>query len=238
MPEITLLPLETSYPCPVKMIGAGGEGRRGVCAMEVASVLFGDLDPDKFMDRPQGVNPWLRRMVIAANDMGEMFSTDEERADALWPFLPALAGSAEASQYLPKETNISDCEDSDCEECDDARFPLKAYLEALGLPSGYDLEPDFALRRFSRNGTKNGLFVYDKEKALHGLKLGVTVFWSEVLKGYMSAVAEDDFEARVFPQPDFTPEQIDNLNTWLVKLAAGDLYEDDYDPSLTIRQDA
>lgn len=208
MPEtLQLLPFQTQYNCPVKLVWGGGEGRWGLCAMELVSVLIDQYeDKHNSMMSPQSVHPSIRALFQNVNDIDG--PSDEERADALWPLLPAAFGTAQYENLLPEDMNYIGV----------TRFPTEQLAKALGVQ--HFVMPSSVVGVYT-NGWK------DFDKGVEALKIALTLYWSEVQKVNPGAL----------PQIDFTEEQISNLDNWLSKLKNGELFAvaNEYDSSLVLR---
>ncbi len=94
---------QSSYPCPVAIRRSGGNGRQGLCAMELLDVMTREANPDlneKYLlisDNEGGVNSVLRSAVLWWNDFGSEVLTQNQRADIIWPILPSVLGTASIS---------------------------------------------------------------------------------------------------------------------------------------------
>lgn len=79
--------------CPVGLRHGGGEGRWGLCLMELVSILQGSATDTIYVTAdPESVHPDLVRLGIQVNDNYRALSS-AERADALWPLIPGLLGT-------------------------------------------------------------------------------------------------------------------------------------------------
>jgi hypothetical protein len=85
---MTVMAPEKIIPaCPVGLIHGGGMGRFGLCAMELASILSGEI----MDDTPTSVNPFIANLIRYAND--KYVGTPGGRADEFWPLLPQVIGT-------------------------------------------------------------------------------------------------------------------------------------------------
>lgn len=179
----------SQYACPTRIIHGGGEGTYGLCAMEILSVMTGDLGKRIGEDLqeetypqyllPSTVNEELNRLVYAVNDSYNWEVSVKERTGLLWPILPSLIDTSEGV------------------------FPTEEYKAALGvedLPSYTllsDLPSIYARAKFTMTGEIR-LFPL----AVEALKTAIRLFHET---------------NKTTPLPDYLPEHMERLNAFLAK---------------------
>lgn len=178
---------KTSYPCPVSLVEGGGEGRWGLCAMELVSLLTGEGT-----DRPWtivgSVHPVLRDSIVCLNDGGLALS-NEERADAIWPLLPSIMGTGEYGKGSPPpgtEDRYSYLRWQG--------LPFRELVTLLGLPLD-EASPNATVGELLRRGR-----FLTRASFLEMTKAIIGFFW---------------LHFGGLPQEDFTEEQLKRLNRYL-----------------------
>lgn len=193
------MPIDFSSAFPNRYLlrAHSGDGVYGWCAIEMASIMDGQLLPN---ESHLPFNRFLRSFVIQVNDMAFQHVSREERADALFPILPKLFGSREAEAFLPEDMTETYGGFYD----DPCRFPRVEYLDRLGLPHtmrnpwGMIIAPSVSYNYEEARGTP------DFHKGVDLLKKAIMVFWEQVER-----------HGGPSPQDDFTQEQIDNLEDYI-----------------------
>lgn len=229
-----MLPFTSSYSCPVALRNGGGEGRWGLCVMELISILNGENDQGYAGYKSATVDESLRLLAMNVNDffVGEDGVTPEVRADVLWPIIPSLLQTAVAGKHIEKVFH-SNCGYETC--CKEPSVNPEALAEKLGIPwkkrGAWALIKDYS----SMDGD------YEWDKIVNAFKVYITVFWSEAKKTWEAS--EDENDDMPIPQTDFTEEQYARLLSWLADLKAGNFFPNefdgiDYNSSRTIREAA
>lgn len=83
------------YAPPLTILGGGGSGLYGICAMELVNIILGRVDEDgRVEDSCPEVHSDLRQLVISVNDFGFGCVPNETRTEGLWPIVPRLIGTS------------------------------------------------------------------------------------------------------------------------------------------------
>lgn len=193
-----MLTFTTQYPCPVPFMAGGGHGEYGLCAMEAVSILTGEGNIAPHADI-KSVHASLRDLMICANDTlpnGDL--PGEVRADGLWPIIPSILETGDLGPELNLNEPLPPQEHFSMSFL--KGFPIVDYAMALDedLIHGAYTSPSNVLRGYIARAS-NPLQMW--ERAVHGMKIGVEVFW-------------DEFRKDALPRTEFTDREVERIRDY------------------------
>jgi hypothetical protein len=166
--------------------------------MEVVSILTGE---DKLVPHAdvKSVHAALRDLMICANDaLPNDILPGEVRADALWPLIPSILGTGDLGPEFKPDEPLPPQEHFSMSFL--KGFPIGDYAIALNedLIHGAYTSPQNVLRSYIHRAT-NPLQMW--ERAVHGMKIGVEVFW-------------DEFRKDALPRTEFTDREVERIREY------------------------